>query len=186
MMVNGALLSKYGYYMPWYLAGGLLGVAGGALMYTVGEGTSTARVYGYTVLLGIANGLYSQASFAVAQASVEAHMIPSAVGFITCAQLGGGTIALAIANSVFLNEAQGPIMKILPQVPQQEVQSAIAAVGSSLVEGLDPATAVQVLEAIVAALSKTYILVITAGALVTALSLAMKKEKLFMASAGAK
>ncbi|MCJ1393484.1 hypothetical protein MMC18_006359 [Xylographa bjoerkii] len=104
------------------------------------------------------------------------------VGFITCAQLGDGTMALAIANSVFLNEAS---ITILPDVPLQEVQRAIAGVGSSLVTGLDPATEAQVLEAIVAALSKTYVLVITAGALVTVLSLAMKREKLFIASAWA-
>jgi hypothetical protein len=32
---NGAILSAYGYYMPWYMLGGLLCLACGALMYTV-------------------------------------------------------------------------------------------------------------------------------------------------------
>jgi hypothetical protein len=39
--------------------------------------------------------------------------------------------------------------------------------------------------AIVSAMSKTYVLVITAGSLVTVLSLAMKREKLFMAAGAA-
>jgi len=31
---NGGLMSKFGYYMPWYLAGGILTTIGGALMST--------------------------------------------------------------------------------------------------------------------------------------------------------
>lgn len=31
---NGALMSKLGYYMPWYLAGGILTSVGGGLMST--------------------------------------------------------------------------------------------------------------------------------------------------------
>jgi hypothetical protein len=37
---NGAILSTYGYYMPWYTLGGLLCLTGGALMYTVDTETS--------------------------------------------------------------------------------------------------------------------------------------------------
>lgn len=35
--LNGGLMSKLGYYMPWYLAGGLLTTAGGALMSISGH-----------------------------------------------------------------------------------------------------------------------------------------------------
>jgi hypothetical protein len=42
-----------------------------------------------------------------------------------------------------------------------------------------------VLKAIVTAMSKTYILVITAGAFVAVMRLAMKRERLFMAVGGA-
>jgi hypothetical protein len=72
--------------MPWYTVGGLLIVTGGALMYTVDQNTSTARVYGYSVLIGFGDGLFAQASFSVAQAIVDPDLIASAVGFITCAQ----------------------------------------------------------------------------------------------------
>lgn len=51
--INGTLMAKFGYYMPWYLVGGLVCVAGGALMYTVNQDTSPSGVYGYTVLLPI-------------------------------------------------------------------------------------------------------------------------------------
>jgi len=154
-------------------------------MYTVDPTTSVSRVYGYSVILGFGNGLFAQASFSVAQAVVEPHLVASAVGFITCAQVSGVTIALAIANSVFLNKSQTAIQAILPNVPESEIQSAIAGAGSKFVASLSDTLKLEVLDAIVSAMSKTYILVITAGALATVLSLAMKRERLFIAAGGA-
>lgn len=175
---NGAILSAYGYYLPWYTLGGILVTVGGALMYTVDDTTSVGRVYGYTVIIGFGVGLFCQASFSVAQAKVQPEMIASAVGFITCAQIVGVTIALAIANSVFLNKSQTSIQAILPNIPTAEIQQAIAGAGSQFFADLSGSVKQQVLEAIVAAMSKTYILVITAGALVTVLSAFMRRERL--------
>jgi MFS family permease len=185
VIANGAILSAFGYYMPWYLVGGILTVIGGALMYTVDTTSTTSRVYGYSVIIGLGVGMFAQASFSVAQAIVEPERIAQAVGFITCAQVSGVTIALAIANSVFLNKSQKGIQAILPDVPLKEIQSAIAGAGSSFVNGLSDTVKQEVLVAIVSAMSKTYVLVITAGSLVTVLSLAMKREKLFMAAGAA-
>ncbi|KUJ11345.1 MFS general substrate transporter [Mollisia scopiformis] len=180
VIANGAILSAYGYYMPWYTLGGAFVITGGALMYTVDVNSSISTIYGYTVLLGLGTGFYAQASFSVAQAVVEPDLIASAVGFITCAQVSGVTIALAIANSVFLNKSQTSIQAILPNVPLAEIQAAIAGAGSAFVASLNDAVKLEVLEAIVSAMSKTYILVITAGALTFVLSFAMKRERLFM------
>ena len=182
---NGAILSAYGYYMPWYTLGGILVIIGGALMYTVDDLTGVARVYGYSIIVGFGVGLFAQASFSVAQAVVEPEMIASAVGFITCAQISGVTIALAIANSVFLNKSQSSIQAILPDVPKQQIQQAIAGAGSDFFNALTGTVREEVLHAIVTAMSKTYILVITAGSLVLVLSLFMKRERLFMAAGGA-
>ncbi|PVH69625.1 putative HC-toxin efflux carrier [Cadophora sp. DSE1049] len=179
---NGAILSTYGYYMPWYTLGGILCVTGGALMYTVNTETSVARVYSYSTIIGFGDGLFAQASFSVAQAIVDPQLIAPAVGFITCAQVSGITIALAIANSVFLNKSQTSIAELLPGTPLAEVQQAIAGAGSAFVASLSDVVKMEVLKAIVTAMSKTYILVITAGALATVLSLGMKRERLFIAA----
>lgn len=185
VITNGAVMSAYGVYMPWYTVGGILTVIGGALMYTVDTESSVSRVYGYSVILGLGVGMFAQASFSVAQAVVAPELIPSAVGFITCAQVSGVTIALAIANSVFLNQSQTGIQKILPGVPVAEIQAAIAGAGSQFVASLSEGVKLEVLKAIVSAMSKTYILVITAGSLVVVLSALMKRERLFMAAGGA-
>lgn len=184
-LLNGGMLSKYGFYMPWYLWGGVLSVIGGALFYTVDEHTSTAAIYGYSVILGIGAGSYCQASFSVAQAKVKPDEIPSAVGFITLAQIGGGTISLAIANSVFLNQATGKIAALLPDVPLETVRGAVAGGGSAFFRTLSDDIKAKVLHIVVEAISRVYILVITAGALAVVLSVFMKRERLFMEAAGA-
>ncbi|KAH8820291.1 major facilitator superfamily domain-containing protein [Xylogone sp. PMI_703] len=185
VILNGAILSSYGYYMPWYLGGGIMVVIGSALLYTVDQDTSTAKIYGYCVILGVGVGMFSQTSFSVAQAVVEPEMVPSAVGFITCAQVTGVTISLAISNSVFLNKSQSGIQAILPNVSASEVQSAIAGANSAFVKNLAPDVRTKVLDAIVTAMSKSYILVITAGSLVIVLSTLLKREKLFLQAGAA-
>ncbi|GFF57324.1 putative HC-toxin efflux carrier TOXA [Aspergillus udagawae] len=182
ILTNGAFLSKFGYYMPWYTAGGLLALTGGALMYTVDLNTSTSRIYGYTVILGLGVGLWIQASFAVAQAVVEPKYVPAAVGFITLAQFAGITIVMAIANTIFLNEYLSSIPRILPNVPREEIEAAIQGT-SDLLDRLSSDVRTRVLEAIVSGISKSYALVIASGALVAVLSLLMKHERLFNVSA---
>lgn len=185
IIANGAILSKHGMYMPWYLAGGIFIVIGAALMYTVDLSTSVSHIYGYTVLIGFGVGMFSQTSFAVTQALVKPQMIPAAIGFMSCAQITGITMSLAIANAVFLNKSEEGIKAILPNIPTAEIEQTIAGAGSTLLQSLSPSVKEQVLEVIVDAQNNAYILVMTAGALVTLLSLTMKREKLFMeASAG--
>ncbi|KFZ18222.1 hypothetical protein V501_01335 [Pseudogymnoascus sp. VKM F-4519 (FW-2642)] len=177
---NGVILSLYGYYMPWFTLGGILVVTGGALMYTIDINSSASCVYGYSLIVGFGTGLFGQASFSVAQAIVEPEFIASAVGFITCAQISGITIALAIANSVFLNKSQAAISAIFPGIPTSDIQAAITGAGSAFVASLSGAVKREVLAAIVASMSKTYILIIAAGALTTVLSFGLKRERLFM------
>ena len=148
-IANGVVMSATGYYMPWFLGGGIVTVIGSALLFTVGDTTSAASVYGYSVLSGIGAGSFVQAGFSVAQASVEPRFIPVAIGFITCAQIGGGTIALAIANAVFLNGSTREIAAVLPTAPVADIQAAVAGAGSTFLKGLDEKTRQEVIFAIV-------------------------------------
>lgn len=177
VILNGALMSKYGYYMPWYLVGGCLALIGSALMYTVDLDTSNSKIYGYTVLLGIGGGMYAQASFSVAQVKVQPHQIPMAIGFISLAQIGGATIALAIATSVFLNQATHGILAIMPHEPRRVVEGAVSGAGSTFFQTLDPSVKTAVLGVVAHAISRIYILAITAAALSIVLAVFMSREK---------
>ncbi|KAI4204591.1 MAG: hypothetical protein LQ346_001601 [Caloplaca aetnensis] len=184
-VANGAIMSITGYYFPWYVAGSAFTLIGGALMYTVGIESSTARIYGYSILIAVGAGAFVQASFSVAQAKVEPRMIPLAIGFITAGQVGGVTISLAIANSVFLNRSSNGIQAVLPDIPKDQVQAAISGAGSVFLTALDDGTKRLVLEAIVNAMKNVYILTIVAGSVGLLLAFLMKPgEKLFMKGTG--
>ena len=179
IIFNGAAMGKFGYYMPWYLLGGILSVIGGALFRLVGVNTNVSTIYGYSVLIGLGSGLFVQASFAVSQAKVDPQMIPLAVAFIGCGQITGITLALTISNSIFLNEATNKISHILPLVPKTVVQQAISGVDGTLFDTLDSTDRSHILEAIVKSINNVYGMVIAAGGVAIVLSLFMPRERLF-------
>jgi len=182
-IVNGGAMSKVGYYMPWYLFGGVLVLIGGALMFTVTETTTTSKIYGYTILIGVGSGSYVQAGYSVAQAKVEPSKVSSSVGFMSLAQTVGVVIALAISGSVFINSAVDGMTPFLPGVPREEVKGAVAGSTSKLFESLTGETRANVLHELIHAMDKTYILIIVAGALTVICSAFMKREKLFLSAA---
>lgn len=179
-IANGGIMSATGWYFPWFLGGGIFTVIGMSLLYTVTESSSDTTVYGYSVLAAVGSGSFVQAGFSVAQAKVGAALIPEAIGFVTLAQLLGATVSLAIGDSVFLNEANNNIAAILPTTSRSDINGAISGASTTLLSSLDPETRANVIHGIVTAMSKVYILGITAGAAVTVAALAMRREKMFM------
>ncbi|KAF6840379.1 MFS drug efflux [Colletotrichum musicola] len=189
-LLQGGLLSlpsgRFGLYFPWFTAGGAVVVTAASLMYVVETDTSEAWVYGASAMLGAGVGTFTQSGFSIAQASVPEHMAAVAVSLMALAQTGGINIALAVGNAVFLNRAETRLTQILPDnVPEEQIQLAIAGVGADFITTLPLETQQEVLEAIVEALNMPYILVMVAGAVVLVSSLLMKRERLFMkATAG--
>ena len=129
------------------------------------EGSSNGRVYGYTAIIGVGAGCFVQSSFAVAQAKVPRSRASDAGGFIALAQNLGIVLALAISGSVFQNLAIDDLREALPGVPTEALRGAVSGASSGFFAQLPSAGRAQVLGIIVAAISKTYILVITAGAM---------------------
>ena len=174
-MLNGALMEKLKYYLPWFLTGGLLIIVSNALLFHVSLTTSTAYIYVALALGGLGTGAFVNAPFAIAQWLVPPEEIALAVGFITCAQVAGVTISLAVANAVFLNLAETSITAILPGVSKADVQAAITGVGGAFLRTLDPATQRRVLGAIVVAVQRVFVLGIAAGAVAVVLALGMSR-----------
>ncbi|KAI9781321.1 MAG: hypothetical protein M1816_002418 [Peltula sp. TS41687] len=177
-MANGILMEKLLYYMPWFLSGGLLIIASNAMLYHITLATHSSYIYGALVLGGIGTGLFVNAPFAIAQWLVPESELAQAVGFITCAQVAGVTISLAIGNAVFLNLAQNSITRLLPDVPRSAVQAAISGVGGTFLKTLHLDLQTAVLQAIIDALARVFILGIAAGCLAVILSIFMSREKI--------
>ncbi|OOQ89032.1 MFS transporter [Penicillium brasilianum] len=183
--LNGALMSKLGYYMPWYLGGGILTTIGGALMSTVNETSSNARIYGYTSFIGIGAGMFIQAGFSVAQAKVSTSRETDATSFMSWGQNMGIMISLAISGAVFQNNCIDKLKHVLPNLSRNELKAVISGNDSEIFRRLDDDTRTRVLQAIVWAMSRTYFLVVTAGAMAILGSLTMKRERIFIKASAA-
>ncbi|KIN06900.1 hypothetical protein OIDMADRAFT_150156 [Oidiodendron maius Zn] len=179
-LLSGGLISKSGYYMPWYLIGGCLTLTGGALMHTVNQDTSVARVYGYEAITGAGAGLYIQVSYAVAQAKVPPSRVADAAGFISFAQYLGITLSLAISGTVFQNVAFNRLVPLFPTEQSSFVRDIITGTSGGFLKTLDADLARRVLDVIIHAMSLTYILVLTAGAVTVIAASLMKRKRLYM------
>lgn len=192
-LANGAAMTKLGYYMPWYLVGGILTALGGGLMSmftkalyimrklidgsitaTVNENTSTAHIYGYSALIGIGAGMYIQTGFSVAQAKVTSSRASDAASFIALAQNLGITLALAISGAVFQNQTLDDLQTLIPQFPRETLRGAILGPSSGLLKQLPETIRKQALHSIVKSMSHTYYLVVVAGCMAAMGSLFMK------------
>lgn len=177
---NGILMGILGYYMPWYLSGGILVVIGATLMHTVELDTSPSRIYGYSVILALGTGLFSQASFPVSQAKVPASQVTASTSFISCGQITGIALSLAISNSVFMNQATSKIARVIPDAGLAEIRQAISGAGGPFFSSLTTQQQTAVQTALVSTIGNLYYMLVAAGALTIVLSLFMKQEKLFV------
>ncbi|EAW13722.1 putative MFS drug efflux transporter [Aspergillus clavatus NRRL 1] len=187
IILNGHMMSKLGYYMPWYLLGSAFELIAAALMYVVKPDTSASAIYGYTALMALGVGAFNQAGYSVVQAKVKPSEIPWALGFMMVSQLGGIVLALGMAGAIFVNKATAGLLELLPDVDPEIVKNAIAGTSSSLFKSLSDEVQAKALGVIVHAIDLVYVLLIVAGAMGVLLSVFLKREKLFleMAAGGA-
>jgi MFS family permease len=182
---GGIVLTKVGFYSPFFIIGSALALIGSCLLHTVDLNTTAGKVYGYSILVGLGTGIFCQAGFSIAQVKVPPEQLGQATGFIALGQLIGPTIALSIAGTVLINTASSGLQALLPNTPIAEIKNAIAGTASTLLATLDAQTKTAVLDVIVHSIQKVYILAITAMAVGFVCSLCLKHEKIVMEQGGA-
>lgn len=176
-VISGALMPKFGYYMPWYTWGSALVIIGSALMYTVDANTSPSHVYGYTVLLGIGAGSYLQAGYAIVQMLVPTEEVGNAVGFMSVSQDLGIVFILAMAGTVYQNLALKRLTPLLAGRPASDVMQVIAGTSNPVFKSLDPELQKRVIGEITRSLSAVWAILIGVGALCFILSLFLKRQR---------
>ncbi|TLD09734.1 hypothetical protein PspLS_11378 [Pyricularia sp. CBS 133598] len=179
VLVNGHFMAKTGYYYPWYIFGAALNIIGGALLYTVDESTTMAKIYGYTIILGAGAGCYAQAGFPVAQVTVDPSEIPYAVGFMVVSQMMGISIGTGMSGALFVNYAHAGLEHIFPDSSAEEIASAVSGVSSELLAAADAETQARAISAIADALQNAFVPIMVGAAISFLLSLFLKREKLF-------
>ncbi|KAK0724643.1 major facilitator superfamily domain-containing protein [Lasiosphaeris hirsuta] len=178
----GHLLSRVKYYAPVFLASGILITIGGAvLMVYLDPATSTGTIYGLTIVVAFGTGLSLQIGYAVATLSVVPADIGNAINLQNVAQIGGSTVALVIAGQVFNSEVAKTLSVALAGhgFTAEQIASAAAGAQSEFFRSLDGELRGAAIAAIVHAMQRSFVLVISSGAIMVVAAACMKFEKLF-------
>lgn len=138
---------------------------------TINPDTAPAKIYGYTVLMGVGAGTYLASSFAVVQALVPVDDLSNAVGFMSVAQDLGIVFFLAVAGTIYQNTAIKNIMSSVPGTSRGEVFEIIAGTSSPAFMSLSPSVQTEVVAQIIKSMSGVWALLIAGMALSFVLSL---------------
>lgn len=201
IMANGYLMGKLGYYQPWYLIGGALALAGNVLLCEYGAldfgpvvnvnriaritpTTSTAKIYGYEVLVAVGSGAFIQAGYATIQTVVQASDTAYAIAFMMLAQFVGIVFGLSISGAIFINDALQALRVILPDIPESQLRQVISGTSSGVLSELSPVVIDETISAIVYSLRKLFIPAYVAAAVAFLVSIFLKRHKAFHAVRG--
>lgn len=178
ILVCGYALPRTGYHVVWYLVSGVLLTAGGAAMYTIKVDSPASYTYGFSVLLGF--GLTSsQAGYYVATSLVEPERVPEVIQFLNISQGQSQMLGLAIASAIFQSEAFKGLQSVLKgeDFSVEEIRAALAGSSSKVLETVSSELRHGCLVVLVDTISKIWIMVLVAGALLTVCSCFLSKKR---------
>ncbi len=114
-IVSGQLISRFGRYKPFPVAGTAIMAIGLGLLSRLHVGTSTLGAAAYMLVLGLGLGLVMQVLVLVAQNSVDFRNLGVATSASTLFRQVGGSIGVAIFGAVFANGLASRLESKLPR-----------------------------------------------------------------------
>jgi len=99
----------------------------------------------------------------VIPSKVPTHRIGHAIGFLSTAQVFGGSVCVAIGETIVVSVAASKLAVILPGTPTVVLKNMVGGTSNSLFNSLTADIKGAVIRAIVDAIDKAYILGIVAG-----------------------
>lgn len=178
MLISGRLITNFGYYKLWFIAGSSLALIMSVCLYTLEISTPHGKIYAYLIFGGIGTGLYAMNAGPLMAAIVAKENIADASTIFGCVDTICGAISVGVANCIFINRATASIQNILPDTPRAIVREAIAGVGASLTNQLPPSVRTAVLQAALGAIKDVWVQMIATAALSFVLSFLLRNKKL--------
>ncbi|KAL2056622.1 hypothetical protein ABVK25_003016 [Lepraria finkii] len=131
-VVSGGLITKYGFYVPFLLAGSSLATIGAGLIYTLDIGSPSSHWIGYQALAGIGIGLSIQVPIIANQAFVSMSEISSITAITLFFQTIGGAFFVAAGQTAFTNRLLARVPVTAPAVSP----SLVVATGATELRGV--------------------------------------------------
>jgi len=149
---SGQLISRFGRYKPFPVAGTAIMVVGLALLSRLHVDTSTVVTGAYMLVLGLGLGLVIQVLVLAAQNAVDYKYLGVASSGSTLFRQIGGSIGVAVFGAIFANQLAGNLVGKLP--PGAQVPAAAA--NPAVVKTLPPAVRDPFVTAITDALTMVF------------------------------
>ncbi|EED19689.1 efflux pump antibiotic resistance protein, putative [Talaromyces stipitatus ATCC 10500] len=102
-ILAGAAVTNIGYFTPFMIAGSVVMAIGAGLLTTFTTNTGHSKWIGYQVIFGLGIGIGMQQGSVAAQTILERKDVPTGASIMMLAQSLGGSIFLAVGQTVFSN-----------------------------------------------------------------------------------
>ncbi len=151
-IVSGQLISKFGRYKPFPIAGTLLMALAMLLLSRLDEGTSGAYTLGAMVVLGLGLGMTMQVLVLAAQNAVDYTLLGVATSGSTLSRQIGGSIGVALFGTIFVNRLHTELAQRFPEGVRPPAQASPA-----IIRSLPPRLHVPYITAFVDALAPIFV-----------------------------
>lgn len=170
-IASGSCISLLGHYVPFMILGSALFTVGCALLHNLGVNSGPAHWVGYQLLAGIGFGMAFQIPYSALHVILDVEDLPTGNALLVFYQALGGALAVSVAQNILSNELLARL-KALPQI--QDSQAIVAAGATNIAKVAPGDLALVVVDAYSYALSKTFILPVTAAGMAFLCSLGME------------
>jgi MFS family permease len=169
-VMSGRLISRWGRYKPFPIAGTALMTVGLLLMSRISGDTSVWETSGAALVLGFGMGMVMQVLVLAVQNSVTYEQLGVATSGATLFRSIGGAFGVAMFGAIFAHGLQTQLSTVLPSGTAFP-----AAVSSAALEALAPEIRAAYLAAIVAALKPVFLIAATIAAVGFLLTLGLRE-----------
>ncbi|KAJ5537644.1 Aspyridones efflux protein [Penicillium frequentans] len=111
---TGFFTTRFGYYVPFMWAGSVLYVMGSVLLFRLDADSSPGHYVGYQILAGAGCGMAIQVTFIAVQVVVSPQDMAHACNMEVLFRQLGSSIAISLAENIFLSSVTSPLEKIVP------------------------------------------------------------------------
>ncbi len=129
-VVAGGVVTVWGYYTPFIIAGSALSAIGFGLTTTFTPETGSAAWIGYQIIIGAGIGIGFQQPLMAVQTVLDIADVPTGMSLIVFLQTLGGALFVSVAQNIFTNKLVEFVAKYVPGVADP---SFILAVGATSV-----------------------------------------------------
>jgi EmrB/QacA subfamily drug resistance transporter len=164
---SGFLISRYGRYRIFPIAGTALATVGLSLLSRLGVETSTGVAAAYMLVLGLGLGMVMQVLVLAAQNAVDYRLLGVATSGTTLFRQVGGSIGVSVFGAIFTNQLNSELTRRLPPGVHAPAHASPA-----LIRHLPPVIHDLYVAAVAAALHPVFLT--AAGVMVVAFALAWR------------